>query len=107
MTEGFSHPAHLAADNLFSQAELARREGNTRAAHVFERAAAIHEAQAARETTNPTDRAMLWSSAVAFAFHAADQDLVDKLALEALSQPIDPRAAREIRSLVEGAKPAE
>jgi hypothetical protein len=107
MTEGFAHPAHLAADNLLAQAELARREGKTRAAHVFERAAALQEARAARETSNPTDRALLWSSAVAFAFHAQDQALVDELALEALSQPIDPRAAREIRTLVEAAQPAK
>lgn len=106
MSEGFEHPAHREAERLMQQAEQARRESNQRASNVLERAAALREATAARETHDALARSLLWSSAVAFALHSDDRELLAKLAIEALATGIDERAAREIREMLAPEEPS-
>lgn len=85
----YNHPGCRAGQRYGFEAEQAARRHDLSQKHHFNRLAAINTAEGARAAVDEADRGILWSSAVAYAYHANDSSLLDQLCVEALKARID------------------
>lgn len=97
----YDHPSGRTAERLGIEAERAERRKDLRSKFSFSRLAAEYEAEAARAASDKNHKALIWSSAVAYAYHANDPALFQRLAAEALSSSDDSFMKREIVAMLE------
>ncbi len=85
MMSAYDHPASRAAERHGIEAEKAERRHDLRGKHYFNHLAAECEAEAARAATDTQHKALIWTSTVAYAYHANDPVFFQRRAAEALS----------------------